>query len=188
MKRLQMSQFRAVVSPVRIRGSSACLCRRPSAHGRVQSQDVFEMSRDPGTHLQVGGCQPCPTRSGTGDNQKLAIQHGDRASLKAPVFLRISLGYFHDQPHRRRSNRPRAQRGYLQGDRRQAPPLPDGRSRGSAAGVALVDGAAGQDRGRRQGSNVGLRRNILKIRKAAPDCRPGSFCGSRHPAPTPEAD
>jgi cobalt-zinc-cadmium resistance protein CzcA len=27
-----------------------------------------------------------------------------------------------------------------------------------------------------------------RTRKAAPDCRPGSFCGSPHPAPIPEAD
>ena len=32
-----------------------------------------------------------------------------------------------------------------------------------------------------------LGRPTLRTRKAGPDCRPGSSCGSPHPAPTPEA-
>src|SRR6266852_6296974 len=39
-------------------------------------------------------------------------------------------------------------------------------------------------------SGRGLKRGLVHVRtrKAAPDCRPGSFCGPPHPAPRPEAD
>ena len=49
-------------------------------------------------------------------------------------------------------------------------------------------GCAATTPGCRRRRRVRRRRPILRIRKAAPDCRPGSCCGSPHPAPTPEAD